>query len=79
MKHENHITTDLGLAALFLVHGAKLIALHQIDAKKVAFEFQGVDLDLVERNFWNKTTSVDALTYFEAIRAIKNRLYSGSY
>lgn len=70
-------TYDLGLAAALIASGYILAHLDKSNPKRAQFVFKrtyGVE-EVVER-FWTMEFQVDALGYFNAIKLLKNRLYS---
>lgn len=76
-----HSTTfelaDLGAAAAVASVGFKLLNLEPTDGKRVIFIFQnepGIG-EAVER-FWSGQLSVDAFTYFAAVKLLKSRLHA---
>ncbi len=73
-------TSDLGFAAALLSNRyAELIGLEKSNPKRVEFVLRFPNED--DFNFWGGEYSmgqieVDALTYFNAIKTLKNRIYS---
>ena len=71
-------TTSLSLAAAIQVSSAsKLQFVDRTDnSDKAGFVFDRTeDLDRVVQLFWQRQLPLDALTYFEAIKYVKARLY----
>jgi hypothetical protein len=68
---------DLGLSAGLVVMGFELASLDRSNPKKVKFIFQGKNgISEVVKNYWDSTLPVDAQTYFNAVRRLKNQIYS---
>lgn len=76
--NQTYFTTyDLGLAATLISTGFVLDHLDNINPRKVQFVFKRRNtLDAVIQNYWANTCHVDAQTYFNAIKTLKNRIYS---
>jgi len=72
---QTYNTSDLGVAAAWLASGAFLIRLEPIDARRVSFVFQGKSLNEVAKQYWQRNLRLDALSHFDAIKQVKNRLY----
>lgn len=77
--HENqYVTTSLPLAAaILLVSTSKLLDVDKTSSsQRASFVFSHTDdLPKVIELFWDKSLPVDALSYFETVKAIKSRLY----
>ena len=70
-------TYDLGLSAALVAAEFTLDHLDKSMPGKVMFVFsRTVGLDTAIQNFWSRTFSVDAMTYFNALKLLKNRIYS---
>ncbi len=70
-------TYDLGLAGALLTGGFKLISLNKTNPKKVSFHFpQEEDLDRAVEDYFSGNFQVDAQTYFNHIKSLKNRIYT---
>ena len=68
---------DLGLASALVQVGFPLLGLDRGNGKKVEFIFtKTTELEEAVRRFWSGELMVDAQGYFEAIRSMKNRIYS---
>lgn len=68
---------DLGLASALVHVGFPLRGLDRSNTRKVEFIFDKTPkLDEAVRRFWSSELVVDAQGYFEAIRSVKNRIYS---
>jgi len=71
-------TNDLSLAAAIIA--TRTSSVSQIDWKgrEAFFQFHNSPtLERVVSKFWNKDLSSDCLTYFEAMRYLKKRLFGG--
>jgi len=70
-------SSDLGLAAALVHAGFSLLELDRSAGKKVEFIFTKTpQLEEAVKRFWSGKLSVNAQGYFEAIRSVKNRIYS---
>lgn len=68
---------DLGLASALVHVGFVLMELDRSNGRKVEFIFEKTpELEDAVSRFWSGKLSVDAQGYFEAIRSVKNRIYS---
>ena len=76
--HQKYFTTyDLGLAAAIVAAGISLDHLDGTNQRKVQFVFRrSTGLDAVVENYWGNTCQIDAQTYFNALKSLKNRIYS---
>ena len=72
-------TFDLGLAAGLLSKGFKLVDLDRANPHKVQLIFlrkgEG-EIEKLAQDYWNNNFQVDALSYFNNVKKIKNQLYS---
>ena len=71
-------TFDLGLAAFLRASGIVMSRLEKIDPKKSEFVFEecaGAYMSLANAYF-NGTATIPALAYFNAIKNLKNQIYS---
>ncbi len=68
---------DLGLCAGLMSLGYILVHIDKTKGKKALFMFENSN-EIVEsaQMYWRGELQVDALTYFNAMKAIKNQLYS---
>ncbi len=81
MKHINEQsslqTTDLALAAALQAAGVKLVSVDKTNRRRAVFVYQNShDVQQLINNFWSGDLLLDARTYFESIKKIKDRLYS---
>jgi len=68
---------DLGLASALVHVGFALLELDRSNGRKVEFIFAKTpELEDAVNRFWSGKLKVDAQGYFEAIRSVKNRIYS---
>jgi hypothetical protein len=68
---------DLGLAASLVCSGFPVDYLDKSNPHKVGFFFQRIDgLDQAIQLYWADQLQVPALSYFNAIKMLKNRIYS---
>lgn len=70
-------TYDLGLAAALIATAYRLDHVDKTKPHKVLFVFRREnDIEQVVERFWGCQWTVDAQTYFNAIKLLKNRIYS---
>ena len=70
-------TFDLGLATTLVVLKYELILLDKTDPKKVRFVFKETkDIEQTMLKYWNNEITVPALTFFNTLKNLKNRIYS---
>lgn len=68
---------DMGMTAALISIGYKLLNIEKGRGKKALFVFEVTDeLILDAQRYWAGELAVDAQTYFNAIKGLKNRLYS---
>lgn len=78
--NKNHWkTTSLSLAvAIHVSTDSKLLFVERISEKQSSFVFNSSSqIEQSIERFWRKELLVDALSYFEALRYFKARLYQG--
>jgi hypothetical protein len=68
---------ELACAAALLVRGFEMSKLDKGDPRKVKFVFKG-EKDIADtiKDFWDGRLPVDAQGYFNAIKRLKNQIYS---
>lgn len=70
-------TYDLGATAALTSLGFPLLGIKKGAGSKSLFLFENSeDLADTAQRYWQQTLNVDAMTYFNSIKAIKNQLYS---
>jgi hypothetical protein len=68
---------DMGLSAALITVGFHLVSLDRADRRKTHFVFKREqDMEREIEAYWSKELSVSALTYFDTLKMLKNRLYS---
>lgn len=68
-------SSDLSLAAIISMY-YPVEALDKSDTRKIVFVFRReAGLDELVQAFWNKSLTVEPRAYFDAIKAIKSRIY----
>lgn len=68
---------DIGLVGFLLCQDFELVSLDKTIKNKVLFVLKRSDgLDEIIQNYWNFNSSVDAQTYFNQIKRLKNQIYS---
>lgn len=68
---------DIGLITALISKGYLLIAVDKTDRRKARFLIQrtsGIDAHI--NNYWDGKLVVDARSYFDNLKMLKNRLYS---
>jgi hypothetical protein len=72
-------TSDLNFAAYLRVMGVPMMGARRVDIKRVVFEFspdQGDVIQAASREFFNRRTKVDALTYAQEQKALKTLCFN---
>ena len=70
-------TFDLGLAGALISIGYQLLDLNKSNPRKVQFIFpESNEIYKAVEDYWSGNLQVDARTYFDSIRMLKNHLYS---
>lgn len=70
-------TFDLGCSAALVSVGFKLISLDKSNPQKVQFLFQREDnIEQIVTNYWADQLTINARTFFNNIKMLKNRIYS---
>jgi hypothetical protein len=70
-------TYDLGCSAALLCAGFELLSLNKENPYKSLFIFKREDgIEDVVDAYWSDRLEVKARSFFDAIKALKNRLYS---
>jgi len=73
----NFYTSDLGLASAMVSVGIPLISLDKSNPKRVEFVFEETkELQEAINSYWSSDLLVSPLTYFNAMKMLKNRIYS---
>lgn len=76
MKNDEFQTRDLSEAALLYLHNLKLLRLLKED-DYVWFIFANkAEATELSNRFWQKTISVDAKSYAETLRFLKDRIFA---
>ena len=71
------LTYDLGCSAALVSAGFSLVSLDRENLKKVQFIFRRSDgIDEFVDAYWADRLEVKARGYFDALKMLKNRLYS---
>lgn len=80
-EHENGYfsVADLACCAALISNGHKLLALKRNDfSRRVQFLFEhDQKIEITEAQFWNDELLVNPRTYFDNLKAVKSRIYSG--
>jgi hypothetical protein len=70
-------TFDLGLATTLTTLGYKLLELDKTNPKKVRFVFkEEKNIEQTMLKYWNNEITIPALSLFNNLKTLKNRLYS---
>ncbi len=68
---------DLGLVAFLLCAGYELITLDKSVRNKVLFILKRTEgIDEAAKSYWDFRTTVDAQTYFNQTKRLKNQIFS---
>ena len=76
---ENFYSHDIGLVAFLLCQNFELIGLDKTIKSKVLFILKrksGIDGEI--KRYWDFNSSVDAQTYFNQIKRLKNQIFSSN-
>ncbi len=74
--HEAFTSSDLAIVAAISLH-CPIIEIDKTNPKKAQFVFErNPKLDSLIRKYWNKELLVEPRAYFDALKAIKTRLYA---
>ncbi len=74
---ETFTTYDIGVSAALLCEGFELIALDKANPKKALFMFKKeLGIERVANKYFSDKLSVKARSFFDHLKAIKNKLYS---
>lgn len=75
----NYFTSsEFALCAALLTLGFSLDSLDKTNPQKALFVFKrSSDLDKTIQVFWNKQLKVEPISFFEAQRFLKSRIYGG--
>jgi len=75
---DNHFYShDIGLVAYLLCRDFELVGLDKAVRNKVLFALKkGRDLDAEIKKYWDFKSSVDAQSYFNQIKRLKNQIFS---
>lgn len=73
-------TFDLGLASALITDSFRLLRLEKNNPKKILFCFYSEqNIEQAVENYFSGDFQVDAQTYWNNIKSLKNRLYSSDY
>ncbi len=78
MNQDSQITTSLSLAAYLGAIGIDCVGIEKVDTSQqlsFIFNISSDRLNELADLFWSKKSSIDALTYFEALKVLKSRIY----
>lgn len=77
MSQNEFSTFDLGLATVLITFGYELLELDRSNPKKVRFVFrQEKNIERTAEDYFNNKISLPALTLFNNLKNLKNRIYS---
>jgi len=70
--------SDLGCAAAILTAGFELLALDRENPRKVKFVFRrDAEIEKIADDFWNGCLEQKSRQFWDNVKNLKNRLYSG--
>ncbi len=77
-ESQKYFTThDLGVAAALIVHGYQLASMDKGEPSKCKFIFKGAKgISQCMQDFWDDKLQGNLQTYFNALKNLKNRIYS---
>lgn len=74
----NCTTSDLGCCSALITLGFHLADLDKTNPRRVVFLFQNSEgLGKAINDYWSDLLAVNARSYFDNIKMIKNRIYNG--
>jgi hypothetical protein len=78
-EKEFYSVADLACCTALISNGHKLMALERKDySRRVLFLFElDTKIENTEAQFWNDELLVNPRTYFDNLKAVKSRIYSG--
>jgi hypothetical protein len=77
MNSDDYETSDLGLAAALLASGVGLVGVNKQNPKRAVFVFtDSPHVQEAVADYWDDKLFMSALTYFDATKRLKTRLYS---
>lgn len=69
-------TSDMALATSLSVKGYKITKIDKSNKSKVIFTIEDdPEVDTLVALYWDRELRVDALSFFEELKAIKSRIY----
>ncbi len=75
--NEFFTTYDLNLSAVLVASGFQLDSIEKQNHKKALFYFaRNAELDKVLQAYWSQQIRMDPFALFNALKFLKNRLYS---
>lgn len=76
-KKQNKFTTsDLGLISALTACGFELVDMDKVNKRKITFSFKQIpELLEASQQYWADKLSISALSYFNAIKTVKSRIY----
>jgi hypothetical protein len=70
-------TYDLGMSAALLCSGFELLSIRKENPRKALFVFKRKkNIEVVANSYFSDTLEVKARSFFDHLKALKNRLYS---
>ena len=78
-ENEYYQIADLACCTALISNGHKLLALKRNDySRRVLFLFEtDLKIETTEAKFWNDELLVNPRTYFDNLKAVQSRIYSG--
>lgn len=71
-------SSEFALCASLVALGFTLDSIDKNNTQKVTFNFKRTqDLDEAIQKFWNRQLLIEPISYFEAQRYLKSRIYGG--
>jgi uncharacterized membrane protein len=74
---EEFITSDIGIATLLTSLNYTIEKIERGSKGRCQFHFMGIlkQFEELEKNYWNYNVQVNAHTFFDSMKNIKNRIY----
>jgi len=74
---QSYTSFDIGLVASLISKGFELLAVDKTNRKKARFVIRRTNkIDSVVKDYWDGQLHLDARTFFDNLKMLKNRLYS---
>jgi len=77
MQSEEYQTYDLGCASALVSAGFEIASIDKTNLRKVQFKFhKEIKLEETVEKYWADKLKINARTFFDNVKMLKNRIYS---